>query len=59
MEWCPVCGREVGVLTDVGWHDGVEQLVRFLCIHCHAELFAEKRGVRPQSESTTVSPPVE
>jgi len=57
MEWCPLCGREVGVLTDVEWRDGSEQLVRFLCIHCHSELFAEKRGLRPQSESTRASLP--
>lgn len=52
MEWCPVCGREVGVLTDVARRDETEQLVRFLCIHCHSELFAERRGFPPQTEST-------
>ncbi len=55
MEWCLVCGREVGVLTDVAWRDGTGQLVRFLCIHCHSELFAERRGFHPQTESTRAS----
>lgn len=50
MEWCSVCSREVGVLMDVEGGTEDAGTVRFLCIHCRAELYSERRDRRPRDE---------